>query len=625
LSGRDADAFLARVRHRLADAVEALALVYGGEQVPGLVGRCLSVVRDAAAARPEPLRRLDHRREIDAGWFQSPRMVGYACYVDRFAGSLAAVGEHLDYLRELGVTYLHLLPLLRTRVGDDDGGYAVVDYGAVDASVGTMDELEALAAELRARDISLCVDVVLNHTAREHEWATRARAGDPRYRAYYHVFADRADVDRYEATLPEVFPASAPGSFTRDEELDAWVWTTFNAFQWDLNYANPDVFVEMLAVMVALANRGVEVLRLDAVAFLWKRLGTDCQNQPEVHRLLQAFRALLAMAAPATICKAEAVVAPDALVPYLGAHERFRPECDLAYHNQLMVLLWNSVATGDARLATTALERMAPAPPSASWCTYVRCHDDIGWAVRDEDAAAVGWDGGAHRRFLADFYAGRFPGSFARGADFERNARTGDVRTSGTASSLCGIEAALASGDADALDRGERRLVLLYSVAMSFGGIPLVWMGDELALVNDCGSRTEAAHAQDNRWLHRPAMDWTAAQRRHDESLVEGRAFAWMARLARVRRGLVHLDASAPAQPWWSGHDHVLAFHRRHPRAGPFLALVNMGTEEASVPGALLAAAGVTMDDLVLARDPTIGVHGDAVVLPGLSFGWWAA
>ena len=356
---------------------------------------------EAAAARPPELRRLDRRREIDPAWFQRSRMIGYVCYADRFAGSLRGVREHLDYLVELGVSYLHLMPLLRPREGESDGGYAVADYGQVDPRVGTMDDLEELAADLHQRGIALCVDLVLNHTAREHEWARKAVAGEPGYREMYLVYPDRTEPDAYERTLPEVFPDIAPGSFTEVPGL-GWVWTSFHEYQWDLNYANPAVFRAMLRTMLDLANRGIDVLRLDAVPFLWKRMGTDCQNQPEAHLLVQAFRALTRLAAPGLALKAEAIVSPDLLAQYLGAHDRYRPECDLAYDNQLMVMLWSSLATRDVRLAAHALSRRRPAPAPTSWVTYVRCHDDIGWAVSDQDAAAAGVDGFAHRRFLAD-------------------------------------------------------------------------------------------------------------------------------------------------------------------------------------------------------------------------------
>ena len=225
-----------------------------------------------------------------------------------------------------------------------------------------MDDLRALATALRERGIALTLDLVVNHVAREHEWAVRARAGEKRYREYFHVFDDRGLPDAYEATLPEVFPDFAPGSFTWDDEIDGWVWTTFNSWQWDLNWHNPDVFLEMADVVLYLANAGVECLRLDAIAFLWKRMGTSCQNQPEVHAITQALHAVSKIMAPALIFKAEAIVGPEDLVPYLGVGEHAGKVSDLAYHNSLMVQTWSALAASDARLASAALRRFAAKP-----------------------------------------------------------------------------------------------------------------------------------------------------------------------------------------------------------------------------------------------------------------------
>jgi amylosucrase len=456
-------------------------------------------------------------------------------------------------------------------------------------------------------------------------WARRAKAGDPVYRAYYLTFPDREQPDAFEATVPQVFPETAPGSFTWDEQLQAWVWTSFHEYQWDLDYTNPTVFVEMLDVMLFLANRGVEILRLDAVPFTWKRLGTTCQNQPEAHRLLQAYRSLVRVAAPAVLFKAEAIVPPDELVPYLGAHDPDCDECDLAYHNQLMVMGWSSLASRDARLARHALSSMASPPPGTSWCTYVRCHDDIGWAVRDRDAAAVGWDGSSHRRFLAEFYSGRFPGTFALGADFQPNRDTGDVRTSGSTATLAGLETALAGGQPDATDRAVRRIALLHALAYSYGGIPLLYMGDELGQCDDRSYADEPAHVGDNRWLHRPRFDESAAATRHDPASPSGRVFEWLVRLGRTRASLPALTAASPATVLPEVHRQVLAYRRKDRRTAPFVAVTSFAEEPVAVPLSLLLDAGVEPSQLVLHSGPPPSVEADALVLDALSFAWFAA
>jgi len=292
-------------------------------------------------------------------------MIGYVAYADRFAGDLAGVGEHIDYLTGLGVKYLHIMPFLQPRDGANDGGYAVADYRKVRSDLGTMDDLERLTKSLRENGISLVMDLVLNHVAKEHEWAEAARRGEPRYRDYFIMFPDREMPDQYERSLPEIFPDFAPGNFTWNDEAGQWVWTTFNEYQWDLNWANPDVLYEFVELICWLANKGVDVFRLDAIAFIWKRMGTNCQNQPEVHDLTQVLRGCLRIAAPAVAFKAEAIVAPEDLMPYLGVGHHYGLVSDMAYHNELMVQLWNSLATGGAEMAQVALAEMPLQPTSA--------------------------------------------------------------------------------------------------------------------------------------------------------------------------------------------------------------------------------------------------------------------
>ncbi|SDY86297.1 amylosucrase [Modestobacter sp. DSM 44400] len=627
LGPAEADAFLTRIDVAVVDVHTPLVALYGERaDTEELLARALRTVLAATAERPAELRLLDRRREIDPHWFQRERMQGYVCYVDRFCGTLDQLPGRLDHLTELGTTYLHLMPLLRPREGENDGGYAVADYRQVDPRLGTMTDLEAVAAALRGRDMSLCIDLVLNHTAAEHHWAQAWLAGDHACADFYTAFPDRTLPDAYEATIPEVFPDRAPGSFSWVPEArggaGGWVWTTFWSYQWDLDYTNPEVTLAMLGEITWLANRGVEVFRMDAIPFMWKRMGTTCQNQPEVHDLVQLLHALTRIAAPAVVFKAEAIVSPEDLVPYLGAHERERPECELAYHNQLMVLLWSSLATEGARLATAALRRMQPVPAGATWVTYVRGHDDIGWAITDPDAVSVGADGAGHRRFLNDFFSGRFPASPARGALFQENRATGDARICGTAASLCGIEDALARGDDAAVEQGIRRLVLLYSVAYAFGGIPLLYMGDELALPNDAGYLADPELAPDNRWMHRPAMDWAAAARRHDPATLEGRVFARLCRLGEVRRSLPALRGGAEPRVLDAGSDRMLVWRRRHPRSGSFVGLANFSPLPEVVDADTVTGFGTYQ--LVLGSDGPLPVERGGLVVPGLGFARYA-
>ena len=608
--------FELRLQRWWDDLYDGLAAVYPAEQVPATAARLVELAAAAYRDRDPDLQRLDQARTLEPDWFQAPGMLGYAAYADRFAGDLAGVRERVPYLRELGVTYLHLMPLLLPRPGDSDGGYAVADYRQVRPDLGTVTDLAELARSLRAQGISLVLDLVLNHVAREHPRAVAARAGSERHRAYFRHFPDREIPDAYERNLPEVFPDFAPGNFAWDDDMKAWVWTTFNAFQWDLDWSNPEVLAEYVDVILFLANLGVEVLRLDAIAFLWKRLGTDCQNQPEVHALTQAMRAVARIACPAVAFKAEAIVGPADLVHYFGHGAHHGKVSDFAYHNSLMVQVWSMLAAQDAILAAHALRSLPPAPSTTAWITYLRCHDDIGWAIDDGDAAAVGLSGHAHRAFLSDWYAGQYPDSPARGLVFQHNPATGDRRISGSAASLAGLQLAREAGDADAVDLAVARVLLGHAIVLGWGGVPVLWSGDELALPNDPAWAAEPGHAADNRWAHRPHLPWDVAELRHDPFTVEGRVFSGLQHLARVRASLPHLDASVQAEVPALADPGVLPVLRRHP-IGPMLALYNVTSTWRSWPRARLTELGLDAAvDAITGVPPHVGNDGDLWLAP---------
>ncbi|MDO5699654.1 MAG: alpha-amylase family protein [Dermatophilus congolensis] len=582
-----------RLQRWWPDLVSGLRDLYSPEQVAELGPRLVRLAAEAFRDRDVELHRLDMRRQLQPDWLQLPNMVGYSGYTERFAGDLPGVAEQIPYLEELGVTYLHLMPLLTPREGDNDGGYAVADYRSVRPDLGTMDDLRRLTRTLRQHGISLVLDFVVNHVAKEHEWARRARAGEATYRDYFYVYPDREMPDAYEATLPEIFPDFAPGNFTHDPDLDAWVWTTFNDFQWDVNWSNPDVLAEYADLVFYLANAGVEVLRLDAIAFIWKRLGTNCQGQPEVHSITQVLRALARIACPALAFKAEAIVGPDELVQYLGAGRFTGKVSDLAYHNSLMVQIWSMLATKNVSLTAHAMRTLPPAPSTATWITYVRCHDDIGWAVSDADAAAVGLDGFKHRSFLSDWFTGQFPGSPARGLVFQHNPVTGDRRISGTAAALTGLASAIDSGSNDAVEIALRATRLAHTIIYGWGGIPVIWSGDELACLNDPDWSDEPGHADDNRWAHRVRVTDATRELRHDPDRPAAEMFDYLAHLARVRRSLPQLHAAAPT--WIGDIDDpgVLVTSKLHP-TGPFVGLYNITPEWRAWPRYRLREYGLT-------------------------------
>ncbi|MGB6180685.1 MAG: alpha-amylase family protein [Rhodococcus sp. (in: high G+C Gram-positive bacteria)] len=608
------DTFILRVERWWPDVHDAVTALYSNPDV--VARRLVEIAARTFADRPDDLHGLDDRRLLQPDWFQLPNMFGYACYVDRFGGTLAGVGERIEHLTALGVTYLHLMPLLAPRPGDNDGGYAVMDYRSVRADLGTVDDLRELATTLRGRGISTVIDLVLNHVAREHEWAAKARSGDPAYRDYFLIYPDRSTPDAYERTLADVFPDFAPGSFTRDADLDEWVWTTFNEWQWDLNWANPAVLLEFADIVGYLANLGVEVVRLDAIAFLWKRLGTDCQNQPEVHAVTQALRATARMAAPALLFKAEAIVGPRDLLPYLGIGQHTGRVSDIAYHNSLMVQLWSMLATGRTDVAKRALSTLPPTPPGGTWVAYVRCHDDIGWAIDDGDAAAVGLSGDGHRRFLSDWYSGEFPGSFAEGEVFQYNPETGDRRISGTAAALTGLGPSRKDPD-----KAFARLFLAHALIGVWGGIPVVWSGDEVGSPGDPNWADEAGHEDDNRWVHRPRVTDADRAACRVPGTDAQRVFDGIAHIARTRADLPMLHAQAPVDVPTGGDDGVLTVVRRHP-SGSLVGLFNVTEQYRSVPFDTFAHAGIRVPTEVLAGQGETVDDDGSVWLPPYA-AWW--
>ncbi|ABY35745.1 MAG TPA: DUF3459 domain-containing protein [Chloroflexus aurantiacus] len=564
--------------------------------------------------RPDWLKQRDALREADTEWFQSERMMGGVLYVDRFCGTLARLREFIPYFRELGLTYLHLMPLFEAPEGNNDGGYAVSSYRRVNPHIGTTAELADLARELDTAGISLVLDFVFNHTSDEHEWARRAQAGDPDYQEFYFLFPDRTMPDAYERTLREIFPTVRRGSFTWRPDMQRWVWTTFNSFQWDLNYANPAVFRAMAAEMLFLANLGVAVLRLDAVPFIWKRMGTNCENQPEAHRIIQAFNAIARITAPALLFKSEAIVHPDDVLSYVSPQE-----CQLSYNPLLMALLWETLATREVKLLAHSLSHRFRLPPGCAWINYLRSHDDIGWTFDDNDARAVGIDPWGHRQFLNAFYTGRFPGSFARGLPFQENPDTGDARVSGTLASLAGLEQALAGGDPQAIDIAIRRIILLHSIVLSIGGIPLIYLGDEVGTLNDYGYVSDPAKADDSRWVHRPLRNQVAMDQRHDPTTIPGRIFSTLTRL-------IHLRTSLPAlrdgmmEVVRSDNRHVLAYVRQT-GSQRVLVLANFSEYPQSIAGNLLRMYGPGLELFDLIQEQPVSAT-TALTLQPYQFVW---
>ena len=453
------------------------------------------------AKRSPALKQKDTIKLNDANWYKRNDMLGMACYVDLFGGNFTNLKKRIPYLKSKGITYLHLMPLYKSPQGDSDGGYAVSDYRQTNPSLGSIKELESLARALHKAGINLVLDFVFNHTSNEHEWAQKAKLGDPEFQQYYYMFNDKHVPNQYEQTLREIFPQVRRGNFTFEPSCNKWVWTTFNNFQWDLNYTNPCVFNAITDEMLFLANIGCDALRLDALAFIWKEMGTTCENQDKAHTLIQAFNAILQIVAPAVVFKSEAIVHPDEVVKYIDVNE-----CQLSYNPLLMALIWNSLATRKTRLITASMQKTGNISEDCTWVNYVRCHDDIGWTFDDKVAAHLGINPDDHRRFLNKFYTGQFEGSFASGVAFGENPSTGDCRVCGSLASLCGLEKALNENDHKLTHLAIKRILLVHSIILSIGGIPLLYTGDELGLTNDYSYEQDSAKAHDERWVHRIAV-----------------------------------------------------------------------------------------------------------------------
>ncbi|WP_144790582.1 alpha-amylase family protein [Kocuria palustris] len=576
-----AASFLARFDEHFPALLELFRRTYGsGERAAAVVVELAADLARSWARRPGELRALDDTRGEDPEWFLRPDQVGGVCYIDRWAGDLAGLRSRIPYLRELGLTYLHVMPPFAVPEGNSDGGYAVSSYRELKPELGTMAELAETAGELRESGIGLVVDFVLNHTASDHEWARRARAGEPEYEDLYWIFPDREMPDAFERTTREIFPDDHPGSFTRVGADDPrWVWTTFHDFQWDLNWTNPRVLALMAREMLFLANQGAEVLRLDAVAFLWKQLGTPCESLPQAHWIVQMLNRVCRIAAPATIFKSEAIVHPDEVVQYVHPDE-----CQISYNPLQMALTWEALATRQATLLADALAERHELPTGTAWVNYVRSHDDIGWTFSDEDAARRGIDPQGHRRFLNDFYTGRFEGSFADGVAFQANPRTGDARVCGTTASLAGVTTEP--------ELGVRRVLLAHALAFSTGGLPLLYLGDELAQANDETWAQDPVRSGDARWANRPSFPEAAWEDRFDVTTVPGRVCAGLKHLLAVRAAAPEFDG-AELIGFDAHSEHLVAYQRPglDPQGRPsvILCLVNVSEHPQAVSAQTLS------------------------------------
>ncbi|MEE9396312.1 MAG: alpha-amylase family glycosyl hydrolase [Methylococcales bacterium] len=538
-----------------------------GKQVDfeGQMVRLVEVMATQYIQRSTPLKKNDSEREHNHNWFLSQEWVGMALYTDGFAGNLQGLRERLNYLQELGINMVHVMPILECPKGASDGGYAVSDFRNVDERIGTLDEIQMLAKELRQRGILLTLDVVLNHTSDEHEWAKKAREGDINYQNYYYIFDNRDIPDIFETSMPEVFPETSPGNFTFDKTMNKWVMTVFNDYQWDLNYSNPAVFIEMLDIVLFWANQGADIIRLDAVAFLWKQIGTSCQNEREAHLILQLLKDCCQVTAPGVLFIAEAIVAPVEIIKYFGEDAVIAKECEIAYNATFMALLWDAVATKNAKLLNQGIRNLPEKLDRSTWLNYVRCHDDIGLGFDNNDIHQVGYEPTAHRRFLIDYFTGGFDNSPARGKPFGHNNKTGDGRISGALASLVGLETALENTAPKAIQQSVDLILLLHGMITSFGGIPLLYYGDEIGTYNDYAFMEDESKAHDNRWIHRPQINWERAEQRHQIGSPEQQIFDGLKKMIAVRKTIPAFADYNNRELIDTENPHLFVFLRNNP------------------------------------------------------------
>ena len=568
-------------------------------------------MHDYYSKRSTELRKRDIKKEKNPDWFKEKEMLGMMLYIDNFAGDLKGVERKLPYLKECNVNCIHLMPFLDTPKGKSDGGYAVADFRKVRPDLGTMKDLARLTEKCHENDMNVCMDFVMNHTSEEHEWAKRARAGEGEYMSRY-FFYDNGDIPaRYEETVPQVFPTTAPGNFTWLPEIGHYVLTTFYPYQWDLNYRNPRVFNEMMYNFLFLANQGMDIIRIDAVPYIWKELGTSCRNLKEVHTIVRMMRMIAEIVCPSVILLGEVVMEPEKVVPYFGTVEK--PECHMLYNVTTMATTWNSIATRDIRLLKKQMDIVSRLPKQYTFLNYLRCHDDIGWGLDFDTMKQWGMEEPSHKRYLNDYFTGKIADSISRGELYNDDPVTQDARFCGTTASMCGIEAAGFEGNAEKMQTAIQEDLMLHAYMLTQSGIPMLYSGDELGQVNDYSYKEDAEKVSDSRYLHRGIFQWILADKRKDLSTVQGQLFQMLNRLEQIRRQENVFSQEAEVYTYDVHNDSILGILREY-KGERFIALFNFSENEQT---AWMQEEGIFRNlvngEIVEVKDP---------VLKGYEFVW---
>ena len=590
--------------------------------VEPLFEELIKTIIKAYQQRPAVLKQRDLEKLEQEHWFLSNQINGMSLYVDRFCGNLQTLKTKLDYFENLGVNFLHLMPVFESPANESDGGYAVSNFRKVDSRFGSLNDLEQLQEEMRKRNMYLMLDIVLNHTSHHHEWALKAKKGEKKYQDYFYLYSDRSLPDQYDKSMPEIFPESSPGNFTYIEECNKWVMTVFHNYQWDLNYTNPLVFIEMLDTIFFHANIGVDILRIDAPAFIWKQLGTTCQNLPQAHTLLRLIKQCVQVATPGMALLGEAIVAPKEIMKYFGTDNYTARECDFAYNATQMALQWDMLATGDTKVMLAAQNDILQKPYGTSWITYTRCHDDIGLGYDDNMIEQAGYNAYAHRKFLKDYYSGAHPDTPAVGALFSSNPKTGDARISGSLASLCGLEKALNEKDQAAIDLSIQKLLMMQAHSFFLGGVPMMFYGDEVGYTNDYSYLKDEGKSYDNRWMHRPLIDWKKNKKLEKEGTVEQVIFSSTKKLLAIRKKMT-VVADHSNLVWLTPHNIHVAGYMRQKDEQRLFCVFNFSSEPSYLTWYAFKENGtapVELYDHWTEQTLTVGKDHEFFVLPPYGF-----
>ena len=525
---------------RLEELQSLYTKIYGNSSaVKNDFADLLALMESARSSRKAELIQMD---KTQSQWYFKQDTIGMALYTDLFAGNLKQLATKADYFTDLGLTYVHLMPLLKPRTGENDGGYAVEDYRAIDPRLGSSEDFINVLDTFRHTGIRVCIDYVVNHVAKEHVWAKEALRGDKLKQNYFIMYDTDEIPNQYNRTVPEVLPDKCPGNFTYYPEIKKYVFTSFSEFQWDLNFKNPKDFNGMTENLLYLANLGVNMIRLDAIPFMWKELGTPCRNLAPIHDLLRMYHLIKEEICPSLALLGEAIVEPEQIVQYFGQENK--TECEVMYNANLMVDIYHAFASRDVRLMTIDTNRFR-IPSKGTWMNYVRCHDDIGWGFNEQAIRSFGMDPSAHKQFLIHFYDNEFEGSFSRGERYQFNPINQDARTNGTLASLLGLQQAEETKETYKRLESLRRINLAHALILSYRGMPLLYSGDEIATLNDQSYQSDPAKAAEGRWVHRPIFDWKRAEKANQPGTSEFEIYQSLKRMIEIRKTLPLLDGQA--------------------------------------------------------------------------------